>query len=145
MKKLLFILALLCGLGLQAQVVTQAEVQGTWKIIFVDNHEAKIDIEKGSWVIKDETPAVTYTSGNSFYEEMMASAKKIRFEFKDSTITSVNDGQRESKVFKLEVKDGKTYMGVENEEDVLWIYIKDGKMHYQDEKEGMQFVFAKAE
>ncbi|KOS07813.1 hypothetical protein AM493_18455 [Flavobacterium akiainvivens] len=127
--------------------VTDKSLEGRWKLVSYDDGFAIIDVEKDTWIKKDQSEGLnkTYSTRCTPYEGVVRWSRESRFEFNDGVLTILSDGEREAKKYLLEFKDGKTYVRIEGEEDVQCIYIKDGKMHYQDEKDGMQFVFAKAE
>jgi len=144
MKKLFFIGAcFILALSAKAQTVTQAQLQGKWRLVGFVNYNGAVDVVKGTWKLNE---GVKETDENAveLYKGIIAQGKDAVLEIKGATATQqLSDGKYEA-IFTLEDKNGKTYMTMdEGTTGSPQVFIKDGQMHLLDEdtKIDMEMIY----
>lgn len=129
MKKIVLAAFMLLAFAMQAQTVTEANLQGTWRMAFVTNEMGTVDIAKGTWQLKEKNNG-TPNSADEMFNDMVLMAQETKMVFKGNTVSWVVSGKEHTSGFTLKDKDGKTYITMDDDaEHAMHVFFKDGNMY----------------
>jgi hypothetical protein len=140
MKKLLFTaLFMLAAFVVKAQTVTQAQLQGKWRMATFIDQNGTVDIIKGTWKVNEGVPFKEQVE--EMYNDIVLQAQEAVLTIKDNTAMQVVGGHEFGGVYTLDEKDGKTYFHMDKGvTGVPHVFVQDNFMHLSDDDFEMVYV-----
>jgi sugar lactone lactonase YvrE len=142
MKKLLLAAAfMLAVFSAQAQTVTQAQMQGKWRMASATNPFGTVDIIKGTWKL-NEKGLENKEANEEMFNGIVLQAQDAVLVISGNTVTNHVAQQELGGEYSLEVVDGKTYMSVDDgSSGKPQVFFKGGDMYFTDAAEGVEIIY----
>jgi hypothetical protein len=151
---LYFITAFFAGLfTLQAQTVTQENLQGRWDVIFIEANGISIDLLKKTYTVSDEVKE-EYADGMGMIElgaqQLFKADFRFSMEFHGDSATLVHEGQNsQTKSGTYVIEPGTpqrlTITYEDGEKKTEDIAVKDGNLEFKDAGGKNLMIFKKTE
>ncbi|RYE18741.1 MAG: hypothetical protein EOP51_21310 [Sphingobacteriales bacterium] len=146
MKKMYLLCAfMLTAMSAGAQEVTQQELQGNWTMSYFKDENGTANVAEGTWKVNDK-PTVAKEQVEEQYEFIIQQAKGAVLKIEGAAISQVVMGEEHKAELKLENKDGKTYMIVDEQgrQDRPQVFIDKGQLHVIDSEIKAELVYVRA-
>jgi hypothetical protein len=144
MKKMYILFAfMLTAIAANAQTVTLKELQGKWKMIEFSDANGSASVAKGTWAVKPDA-AMPKAEAEEQYKTIIAQAKDAVLVFNGNNVSQVIQGKPFSTTFKLEDRDGKTFLVAEekNNSGTPYVFIKNGQLHFVDTEIKAELIYS---
>ena len=131
MKKIYFLaLFVFTAVATKAQTVTQAQLQGKWKMVGFKDENGSVDVANGTWKVNDNSVSPKEDVDEQ-YNYIVEQAREALLKIEGNTASQVVMSKEMSSKFTLEYKDGKTYLVTEGrgQADMVQVFIDKGQMH----------------
>ena len=129
MKKLMLALAFISVISVQAQSITQHQLEGAWRMAFATNQMGTVDISKGTWQLKEKNNGAP-NEADEMFNDMVLIAQETKMVFKENTVSWIVSGKEHAKGFTLKESEGKTFIIMDSDaEHAMHVFFKDGNLY----------------